>query len=92
MRKQESENDPFCAKHVAKRKKVKFIFKVGMSIEDVERGVIAMILDWYNGNKSRTAKILGVSRATLYNKIRKYNISMGATQPTMNSKRIKNIH
>ena len=62
------------AQPLSKRKKAQFTFRVGMRIEDVEREVIAMILDCYNGNKSRAAKILGVSRAALYNKIKKYNL------------------
>ena len=61
-------------KTLSAKKKSSFTFTVGMSMEDVEKGVIAMILDCYKGNKSRAAKILGVSRATLYNKIRKYNL------------------
>jgi len=42
------------------------------SLEDLEKKHIAKILEKYNWNISRSAKALNVDRATLYNKIRKY--------------------
>ncbi|HAG15440.1 MAG TPA: Fis family transcriptional regulator [Bacteroidales bacterium] len=47
------------------------------SIDDVERKHISMILTKYDWNISRTAKALNVDRATLYNKIKKYNLKQG---------------
>lgn len=44
------------------------------SIEDNEKKHIEMILNKYDWNISRTAKALNVDRATLYNKIKKYNL------------------
>jgi DNA-binding NtrC family response regulator/Tfp pilus assembly protein PilF len=42
-----------------------------------ERGRILAALDEVGGNKSRLAKMLGVSRKTLYARIKKLNISLG---------------
>jgi len=64
----------FVIQPALEKREVTFTFKVGMSMEDVEKGVIAMILDCYKGNRTKAAKVLGLSRATLYNKIRKYNL------------------
>ncbi|MFN8239713.1 MAG: sigma-54 dependent transcriptional regulator [Bacteroidales bacterium] len=45
------------------------------SLDDLEKNHIAQILVKYNWNISASAKALGVDRVTLYNKIRKYNLS-----------------
>lgn len=45
------------------------------SIAEIERSHILRILEKYDWNISKTAKSLGIDRATLYNKINKYNIS-----------------
>ena len=44
------------------------------SLDDVERVVIAMALQRTRWNKQETAKILGIGRTTLYEKIRKYKL------------------
>lgn len=44
------------------------------SIEEMEHHHIESILEKYGWNISKSAKALGVDRATLYSKIRKYNI------------------
>ncbi len=44
------------------------------SLDDLERKHIAKILEKYSWNISRSAKALRVDRATLYNKIKKYNL------------------
>ena len=44
------------------------------SLEEVERRHIAAILDSCNGNVTHAARILGIDRVTLYNKIRKYGL------------------
>ncbi|MFO7668627.1 MAG: sigma-54 dependent transcriptional regulator [Bacteroidales bacterium] len=44
------------------------------SLEDLEKKHIARILEKYNWNISHGARALGVDRATLYNKIRKYKL------------------
>ncbi|MEN1760544.1 sigma-54 interaction domain-containing protein [Anoxynatronum sibiricum] len=42
-------------------------------LEDVEKETILKALAYTNGNVSRTAKLLNVSRNTLYNKMQKYD-------------------
>ena len=44
------------------------------SLDDLERKHISTILEKYKWNISRSAKALNVDRATLYNKIRKYEL------------------
>ncbi len=44
------------------------------SLDELEKKHIVKILDKYHWNISRSARALGVDRATLYNKIRKYEL------------------
>ncbi|MCA9549018.1 MAG: sigma-54-dependent Fis family transcriptional regulator [Myxococcales bacterium] len=44
------------------------------SLEDVERQHIQRVLDEHDGNITRSARALEVDRATLYNKIKKYEL------------------
>ena len=43
-----------------------------MNLEDVERGLIVNALDQAKGNKSRAARLLGLTRAQLYSRLEKY--------------------
>ena len=47
------------------------------SLDDLEKQHIRRILDKYSWNISRAAKALQVDRVTLYNKIRKFDLSQG---------------
>jgi DNA-binding NtrC family response regulator len=47
---------------------------IGTPMKDVERMVIARTLDAHRWNKNRTAKVLGISRRSLYNKLDRYQI------------------
>jgi two-component system, NtrC family, response regulator AtoC len=44
------------------------------SLEEMERGHIASVLAHTGGNVSQAARILGIDRVTLYNKMRKYQL------------------
>jgi len=44
------------------------------NLEEVEKVVIAIALQKTRWNKQETAKLLGIGRTTLYEKIRKYNL------------------
>ena len=44
------------------------------SLEDLEKQYILQVLDKYDWNISRSAKVIQVDRATLYNKIKKYGL------------------
>ena len=46
----------------------------GCSLEEVERLVILQTLELTDWNKRQAAKILGIHRPTLYNKLRKYRL------------------
>ena len=47
----------------------------GLTLRDMERELIRSTLEQTEGNKSKTAKILGVARQTLLNKIKEYELS-----------------
>jgi DNA-binding NtrC family response regulator len=47
-----------------------------MSIDELERGHIERTLRYHNGNRTRAAQELGISRATLINKIKRYAIQL----------------
>ena len=44
------------------------------SLSDLEKKYIIRVLDKYDWNITRSAKVLKVDRVTLYNKIKKYNL------------------
>ena len=47
----------------------------GLTLRDMERELIRATLQQTNGNKSQTAKILGIARQTLQNKMKEYDLS-----------------
>lgn len=48
----------------------------GKTLQTMERNHIKKALEETNGNIARTAKMLGIHRMTLYNKMKKYNINV----------------
>jgi two-component system response regulator AtoC len=49
-------------------------------LEDIERATIQRVFEQVKGDKVMAGKMLGISRATLYRKLKRYNIGPG-TQP-----------
>ena len=45
---------------------------VGRKIKDVERELVKATLAHYDGHQGHTAKALGITYKTLYNKLRRY--------------------
>jgi two-component system, NtrC family, response regulator AtoC len=45
-------------------------------LEDIERATIQRVFEQVNGDKAMAGKMLGISRATLYRKLKRYNIGM----------------
>jgi len=43
-------------------------------LEDIERTTIQRVFEQVNGDKALAGKMLGISRATLYRKLKRYNI------------------
>ncbi len=49
---------------------------IGSTLKEIERAWISRTLAEVNGNRTHAAKILGITRKTLQNKIRKYEIDI----------------
>src|SRR5690606_27698348 len=47
-------------------------FQPGMSLSAIEKVVITQTLEFFEGNKTRTAAVLGISLKTLYNRLNEY--------------------
>jgi DNA-binding NtrC family response regulator len=46
---------------------------VGTSLSEAERRLILATLERFEGDKRRTAQVLGISLTTLYNRLNQYN-------------------
>jgi len=53
-----------------------FAAQSATDLEDLERATIARVFMQVNGDKARAGKMLGISRATLYRKLKRYNIGL----------------
>src|SRR5579871_3603876 len=49
-------------------------------LEDIERVTIKRVFEQVRGDKALAGKMLGISRATLYRKLKRYNIGMGMSR------------
>jgi transcriptional regulator of acetoin/glycerol metabolism len=47
-------------------------------LEDIERATIQRVFEQVKGDKALAGRMLGISRATLYRKLKRYNISGSA--------------
>ena len=47
-------------------------FDVGTSLADAQREIVLATLEQFDGNKRRTARVLGISLKTLYNRLGRY--------------------
>jgi len=66
----------YLLEHLPSKSKIPFINKKNLStLNDLEKEYIIYLLKTTGNNLRKTAQILDISRTTLYNKIRKYNIS-----------------
>ncbi len=43
-------------------------------MNEIEKGLILEVLEYTNGNRTKTSEILGITRTTLRNKIRKHKL------------------
>jgi DNA-binding NtrC family response regulator len=48
-------------------------------LEDIERATIQRVFEQVKGDKALAGRMLGISRATLYRKLKRYNLIAGAT-------------
>ena len=51
-------------------------------LEDIERATIQRVFEQVKGDKALAGRMLGISRATLYRKLKRYNIGVGASGGT----------
>jgi two-component system, NtrC family, response regulator AtoC len=54
-------------------------------LEDIERVTIERVFEQVNGDKTLAGQLLGISRATLYRKLKRYGIGMKASAATASS-------
>jgi two-component system response regulator HydG len=52
----------------------------GMTIKEMERELILKTLEDNDGNRTRTARILGITRRTLQHKLKEYDIDQGGSE------------
>ncbi len=50
-------------------------------LEDIERATIQRVFEQVKGDKAMAGRMLGISRATLYRKLKRYNIKPAASSP-----------
>jgi two-component system response regulator AtoC len=53
----------------------------GTDLEDIERATIERVFSQVKGDKALAGKMLGISRATLYRKLKRYHIGPGEEPP-----------
>lgn len=69
---------PDTIKNVAENsEKTNVTLRPGKTLKEVEREMILQALDQNSGNRTRTAKILGISRRTLQLKLKEYGSAQG---------------
>jgi DNA-binding NtrC family response regulator len=51
-------------------------FRLGQTIDDVEREFLFHTINYVDGNKTKAAKMLNISLKTLHNKLAKYKSSV----------------
>ena len=68
----QSSNQPFAETRVAAND------LPGSDLEELERTTIQRVFEETNGDKALTGRMLGISRATLYRKLKRYNIGQRA--------------
>jgi len=47
----------------------------GLTLDEMERRYVLQILERNNWNKTRTADVLGISKSTLYDRLKRWNIT-----------------
>jgi len=52
----------------------------GVNLEGVERDLIARALQQARNNRSRAARLLGISRSQLYSRMQKHGLDAGTTR------------
>ena len=70
-----SDLPPYFQDMLGKAKKIPFLRRQDLStLEELEKEYILYLLKVTDNHMSKTAKIMGISRSTLYNKVEKYHI------------------
>ena len=59
--------------------KSKSFVKAGESLDEIKKNRLLAALDQADGNRKETARILGISRTSVWNQIKRYNIVLPAS-------------
>ncbi len=74
------DSDELQPKHLPKRfhnidpSPTKVAFEIGTPLEEIERTMVLRALEATNNNRKEAARLLGISRRVIYNKLKKHNI------------------
>lgn len=68
--------------HVAENRRSTVTVPLGASLKTVEEALIRDTLAWQDGNRTKTAEILGISIRTLQNRLKDYDISENGSSAT----------
>jgi DNA-binding NtrC family response regulator len=60
------------------------LLSLGMSLEQIEKRLIREALDRSQGNKTKAANLLGISRRALYSRMESHGIPIGGPEPEPN--------
>ena len=52
-------------------------------LEEIERHTIQRVFEQVQGDKAQARRMLGISRATLYRKLKRYNIGLSKAASTV---------
>ncbi|MCV4690447.1 helix-turn-helix domain-containing protein, partial [Escherichia coli] len=63
---------------VADGNRQEILLEIPAALEEVEKMMISATLDYCEGDKSRAARLLNISRKTLYRKMAEYGIEDAA--------------
>jgi len=56
------------------------VIPLGTTIQEAEKSLILRTLEYVGGNKQKAARVLGISRRCLYNRLEEYGVMKAAAE------------